>query len=226
MTIELAIYDMDRTITYRPTWTPFLIYVACRRQRGRLLFLPLVALAMLSYIMRLISRGRLKEISHALLLGIHVDPNDIMPLAESFAEKTIRDNIRPGAVAAIKADHQAGRRLVMATASYRLYAGLIARKLGFDDVIATNSSIRHDGHLIARIEGENNYGPAKLRMILAWMTSVDLKRTDCHIRFYSDHVSDAPVFRWVDLPFAINPCRRLEILAKREGWPCLDWKHS
>ncbi|AEI37473.1 MAG: HAD-IB family phosphatase [Zymomonas mobilis subsp. pomaceae] len=226
MTIELAIYDMDRTITYHPTWTPFLIHAACRRQKWRLLFLPLVALAMLSYLMHFISRGRLKEITHALLLGRHIAPKDLAPLAESFAEETILNNIRPGALKSIEADRKAGRRLVMATASYRLYADLIAKKLGFDDVIATNSTIRKDGHLIARIEGENNYGPAKLRMILAWMTASDLERQNCHIRFYSDHVSDEPVFQWSDAPFAINPCRRLAVLAKKEGWPCLDWKHN
>ena len=37
---DLAIYDMDRTVTKRPTYTPFLLHCAIRRAPWRLLLLP------------------------------------------------------------------------------------------------------------------------------------------------------------------------------------------
>ena len=40
---DLAVYDMDRTVTKRATYTPFLLHCAMRRAPWRLLFLPLVA---------------------------------------------------------------------------------------------------------------------------------------------------------------------------------------
>ena len=46
---DLAIYDMDRTVTRGPTYTPFLLHCAIRRAPWRLLFLPLVVLSMLAY---------------------------------------------------------------------------------------------------------------------------------------------------------------------------------
>ena len=46
---DLAIYDMDRTVTKRATYTPFLLHCAMRRAPWRLLFLPLVVLSMLAY---------------------------------------------------------------------------------------------------------------------------------------------------------------------------------
>src|SRR5690349_12321880 len=114
---ELAIYDMDRTVTRRATYTPFLLHCAARRAPWRLLFLPLVALSMLAYVAKLIDRGRLKEINHALLLGGHIAPADLKPLIDSFADAQAASNIRPGARAAIASDKAEGRRIVMATAS-------------------------------------------------------------------------------------------------------------
>src|SRR5881392_2268606 len=109
---DLAIYDMDRTVTRRATYTPFLLHCALRRAPWRLLFLPLVALSMLAYVARLIDRATLKEINHRLLLGHRIPLSELMPLVHSFAAKQLESNIRPGALTAIARDKAEGRRLV------------------------------------------------------------------------------------------------------------------
>ena len=220
---DLAIYDMDRTLTRRATYTPFLLHCALRRSPWRLLFLPAVLLSMLAYVARLVDRARLKEINHWLLLGSAVHPSDLQPLVDSFAEATVARNIRPGALDAIARDRAAGRRLVMATASYRLYASAIASRLGFDDVIGTGSIIGLDERVHAKIDGQNCYGPAKLTMIAEWVERSGLLGKHGHVRFYSDHASDAPVFEWADEPVAVNPHRRLSRLAGARGWRIEDW---
>jgi len=220
---DLAIYDMDRTVTRRATYTPFLLHCALRRTPWRLLLLPLVALSMLAYALRLIDRARLKEINHALLLGPRVHPRDLKPLIESFADSQVETNLRPGALRAIARDKDQGRRLVLATASYRLYADAIAERLGFDDVIGTGSIIGLDERVHARIAGENAYGPAKLRMIADWVEQSGLKGAHGHVRFYSDHVSDRPAFEWADEPVAVNPHGKLRRLAEERGWAIEDW---
>ena len=106
----------------------------------------------------------------------------------------------------------------MATASYRLYAAAIAERLGFDDVIATDTLPDSQGRIVARIDGRNCYGLAKLDMIEAWLQREGLEREAVHIRFYSDHVSDAPVRRWCDEAFATNAHARLIRVAEAEGW--------
>ena len=220
---DLAIYDMDRTVTRRATYTPFLLHCALHRAPWRLLFLPLVAGSMLAYVARLIDRAKLKEINHHLLLGAKIHPRELKPLVDSFAEKQVATNIRPGARDAIARDHAEGRRLVLATASYRLYADAIAERLGFDDVIGTGSVIGLDERVLAKIAGENCYGPAKLRMISDWVEKSGLKGKHGHVRFYSDHVSDQPVFEWADEPVAVNPHGKLRRLAKERGWGIEDW---
>jgi len=220
---DLAVYDLDRTITRRPTYTLFLIHCAMRRQQWRLVFVPLVVLAMLAYAMGLFDRGRLKEICQTLLIGHKVHGRDLMPLAESFADATIARNIRPGARKAIERDRSEGRRLVLATASYRLYADAIAERLHFDDVIATGSVIGLDERVHARIEGSNCYGEEKMRMIADWVEKSGLLGKHGHVRFYSDHASDEPAFNWSDEPVAVNPHDRLARMAVERGWAVEDW---
>jgi HAD superfamily hydrolase (TIGR01490 family) len=219
----LAIYDMDRTVTQRPTYTPFLLHCAWKRAPWRLLFLPLVILSMLAYVTGLIDRAKLKEINHHLLLGRKIHPYDLKPLVDSFADRQAASNIRPGARKAIARDRDEGRRVVLATASYRLYADAIAERLGFDDVIGTGSIIGLDERVHAKIAGENCYGPAKMRMIADWVDKSGLKDVHGHVRFYSDHVSDQPAFEWADEAVAVNPHNKLRRLAEQRGWKIEDW---
>jgi HAD superfamily hydrolase (TIGR01490 family) len=221
MTTDFAIYDMDRTVTRRATYTPFLIHCATRRAPWRLLLLPFVIASMLAYVMKLIDRGRLKEINHHLLLGHKRHPHELRPLVDSFADKVAANNVRPGARDAIARDKAEGRRIVMATASYRFYSLEIADRLGFDDCIGTNSILGLDERVHAKIDGENCYGPAKLRMIKDWLTSSGFERG--HVRFYSDHASDKPAFEWADEAVAVNPHDKLARLAIERGWRQVDW---
>jgi HAD superfamily hydrolase (TIGR01490 family) len=219
--IDLAIYDMDRTVTRHATWTPFLLHCAVRRAPWRLVFVPLVIGSMLAYVLKIIDRGTLKEINHRLLLGGITDRHVLEPLVASFAERTVSGNVRPGARDAIARDKAEGRRVVMATASYRFYARAIAEKLGFDDCIGTGTVLGLDDRVHAKIDGANCYGPVKLRMIEAWLAKEGLTRA--HVRFYSDHASDAPVFEWADEAVAVNPHDRLLVLAGQRGWAVEDW---
>ncbi|MBW4330057.1 HAD-IB family hydrolase [Stakelama sp. CBK3Z-3] len=220
----LAIYDMDRTITREPTWTPFLIHAARRIAPWRLALAPFVVGGGIAYKLNLISRGQLKQFTQRLILGTSIEPGTRTRLAEAFADTIDESGILKGARERIAEDRQAGYELVLATASYRFYASAIAGKLGFDAVIATESRFAEDGDLLPKIEGENCYGEAKLTMIKAWMAREDIRREEAHVRFYSDHVSDAPALEWADEPFAANPHDALRRLAARREWPVLDWR--
>jgi HAD superfamily hydrolase (TIGR01490 family) len=221
--IRLAIYDMDRTITRVPTFVSFLLHAARQRQPWRLLLLPFVGVTVVLYGLRLIDRARLKVWNQSLLVGASIHPEDLGPIADSFAEKTLAGNVLTDARARIAKDQAEGYQLIMATASYRLYAEAIARKLGFDVTVATNTLAGLDTRIMAKIDGENCYGPAKLRMVTAWMHDVGITRDDAHIRFYSDHVSDAPAMDWADEAFAVNAHGPLRRLANSRGWAILDW---
>jgi HAD superfamily hydrolase (TIGR01490 family) len=225
MTQLLAIYDMDKTITHAPTWTPFLIHTArTGRAPWRLALIPFATFAAAGYVAKLMSRGQLKYVMQRMMLGKTMSEAEERRAAEAFADRVMADRVFAGALTQIAADRAARYRLVMATASYRFYVEAIAKRLGFDAVIGTESLRSPDGRLLAGIDGENCYGPAKLRMIEAWMAREGIDRDDAHVRFYSDHVSDAPTFAWADEPFAVNAHGPLKLLAAAKGWPMPDWE--
>ena len=219
---HLAVYDMDKTITYAPTWTSFLVRTAWVMARWRLAMLPLAGLATLCYALRLIGRARLKEVTQRLLLGNAVPEAVAARAAERFADHVMATGVYSGALAQITADRAAGYRLVLATASYGFYAEAIAARLGFDAVIATGV-VRDAGLIRARIAGENCYGPAKLRMIEMWLAAQGIARDQSIVRFYSDHVSDAPTLEWADVGIAVNAHGPLRLLAAVRGWAVENW---
>jgi HAD superfamily hydrolase (TIGR01490 family) len=222
--MRIAFYDMDKTITRSPTWTRFLIHAAKTRAPWRLALLPAAGLAGLGYFLKLTDRAGLKRITQRLMVGKALSQDEMAQVAEAFADEVVASDVLAGARARIAADKAEGYRLVLATASHRYYAAEIAKRLGFDDCIATNAVRDAQGRILADIEGENCYGPAKLRMILAFMTAEGIARGEAYVRAYSDHVSDAPMLEWADEGFAVNAHGPLAVLAKQRGWAELDWR--
>jgi HAD superfamily hydrolase (TIGR01490 family) len=222
--MTISIYDMDRTITRSGTWTPWLLFWARREAPWRLLLAPLLGVALAAYATRLITRGRLKELGHRLLMGRHIPRARLQAAADEFAARTIADNVFPGAIAQIAADRAEGRRLVLATASNEYYVRAIADRLGFDDVIATPSRWDED-RLNHRLGGDNCYGDTKRLLIDAWLARETTG--SAHLRFYSDHISDQPVFELAEATggeaVAANPSPALRQLAMARGWRIVVW---
>lgn len=221
---HLAIYDMDKTITRDATWTRFLLASARRHAPWRLALYPVAGLAALGYLLKLTDRAGLKQFTQRLMLGQALTEPEMEALAEHFADAELANGVLHGACERIAADRAAGNMLVMATASHGYYAAAIARRLGFDAVVATQAKRDGQGRIISTLEGDNCYGPVKLRMILDWMREQGIVREDAHIRAYSDHVSDAPLLDWADEGFAVNAHGPLKALAAEKGWPELDWR--
>jgi HAD superfamily phosphoserine phosphatase-like hydrolase len=221
---NLAIYDMDKTITAAPTWTRFLVHAARARAPWRLALMPLVGLGGLGYLLKLVDRAGLKQLSHRLMLGHALTEAELTAVAEAFAATEVGKGVLQGARAQIAADRAAGYRLVMATASHGYYAAAIGRLLGFEDVVATQAKRDGQGRILSLIEGDNCYGPVKLHMIENWMREAGIARADVRVRAYSDHVSDAPLLEWADEAFAVNAHGPLRALARARGWSQLDWR--
>lgn len=220
----LAIYDMDKTITAAPTWTRFLVAAAKARAPWRLALLPAVGVAGIGYLLKRVDRSGLKQFSQRLLLGGALTPQEMARVAEAFAEREVAHGVLHGARERIAADRAAGYRIVMATASHGYYAAAIARRLGIEDVIATEAKRDGQGRILSLIEGDNCYGLVKLHRIERWMAGQAIPRGDAHVRAYSDHVSDAPMLDWADEGYAVNAHEPLRRLAAEKGWPILDWR--
>jgi HAD superfamily hydrolase (TIGR01490 family) len=220
----IAIYDMDKTVTRRATYNGFLLHMAWHKSPWRLLLAPALPLALLLYFCQVWDRKRLKQFAQQLLIGGKVPKDKFARHLERHADLVLGKNVYMEVRHRIAEEKAGGYIHVIATASYRLYVDAIAARLGFDHVIATELATNDTGHVLARIDGHNCYDSAKLDRVQAWMSGQGLERNQCHIRAYSDHISDEPLLSFADEPFATNPHPPLAQLAQERGWPILDWR--
>jgi HAD superfamily phosphoserine phosphatase-like hydrolase len=216
---RIAIYDLDRTLLRKPTFTPFLMFAARKLAPWRLLWLPIWIAAMIGYRMGLYGRKPLKQFGIRLFVGAEIAPH----VARDFAAHIVPKTIQPGAAAAMERDRADGRMLVIATAAPDFYASEIARITGFDAVIATRHMITGGGRASYLIDGENCYGEEKLRRIASWLENLPMDRLQCDIRFYTDHQSDAPVLNWADCGIFVGASDWHQQTAAAKGWQYADF---
>lgn len=221
--IRVAIYDLDRTVLRKPTFTLFLLWAAWSDARWRLLLLPVLAALMIGYALRLYGRDRFKPAAIRLMLGAQLSPARAADLAARFAAWRVPRDVPPGAAACIARDRTEGYRLLMATAAPEFYAGAIAEALEFDAIVATRHRRDKDGNWLPLLDGQNCYGPEKARRVTEWLDA-NAAGGMAHIRAYSDHVSDAPTFALANEFWLIGRSRRLTRLAEQKGWRTLDFE--
>ena len=215
---RIALYDLDRTVTRAPTFTPFLVHMAASGNRLRLLGLPLWVLAMLGYKAKFYGRKPLKQFGLRLLVGRVVRSPALLPRIDAFVSRQLVRNTQPGALAQIAADKAAGVRLVLVTAAPEIYAEAMARALGFEACIATRHHRDAQGCLLNAIDGENNYAGQKVGRIEAWLDAQGLTRADAHLTAYTDHVSDAPILDYADTGVLVGRYAK-----PRGSWTQVDW---
>lgn len=217
---KIAIYDLDGTFLSRATFTPFLLFAAVRHAKWRLIFTPAWIGAMIAYKAGFFTRERLKQLGLSLFTG-SINQAELATISDEFADRVIPGWIGKGAAEAFTRDREEGRLLVLATAAMEFYSTGIARRAGFDEVLATRSEVV-DGRCLIR--GGNNYGPNKVPRVESMLAAMGLVREDCEIRFYSDSMADAPLLDWSDEAVFVNggPGKNARALAR--GWQVADFR--
>ena len=123
--------------------------------------------------------------------------------------------------ALLESHRQAGRLLVLATTTPYDLVEPLARRLGFDHVIATRYGRVIDREGVERytggIEGGFVWSLGKLQAVRRWADAggIDLRQSWA----YSDSVYDLPLLSAVGHPTAVNPDFRLQAVAVLRRWP-------
>lgn len=220
--LRIAIYDLDRTVLRKPTFTLFLLWAAWQEAAWRLLLLPALAALMIGYALRLYGRDRFKPAAIRLMLGSSISPARAETLAAHFAAWRVPRDVPPGAAACIVRDRAEGYRLLMATAAPEFYASAIAEALGFDAIVASRHQRDASGNWLPTLDGPNCYGEEKGRRVSEWL-SANARDGAAHIRAYSDHPSDAPIFALANDAWLVGRGQKLMRLALKHGWKTVDF---
>ncbi len=208
--MKVAIYDLDKTLVRRATFTPFLAFAARRIAPWRLLLLPLWVLMMIGYRMGFCDRTALKTAGMKLMLG-RQELTRLEEVGSQFADHHLANaGWMPAVIGMVEQDRAAGTHLVVATAAFDFYARAFAGRLGIQNVIAT----RWDGK---SIPGGNCYGETKRLRVAQWLDG-----REAEIRFVSDSFADTPLLDEADEPVFVTTSARKRTRAESKGWRVID----
>ena len=216
---EAVFVDLDRTLLKGPSG---LVLGAAMRAEGLLDGRPSLPGESLLY--RLYD---LQGESLAFMAMVRAAPRftsgwdvDAVRRAGERAASELAELVQPYAPAVLAGHRAAGRLLVLATTSPVDLVAPFAELAGFDDVIGTRYA-RRDGRYTGGIDGDFAWATGKLAAVRRWATASGVDLTKSHA--YSDSVFDVPLLRTVGHPHAVNPDRRLRLLATVQRWPIEHW---
>lgn len=212
----IAIFDLDRTVTIRDTYIPFL-YHCLLKHPSRLLRVPLLGVAVLMHFMKWKGNSWLKDFFLRKTLG-GLSEQEIRSCTKTYIPRILKYNIRPGAMDAMQRHKKEGHKLMLLTASFDLYVSPLANILGFDAVICSQTQW-DEGHLVG-MAGDNCYGTTKVSAAKNWFSNT---RSGWTVYAYTDHHSDLPLLHWAEIPWAINPNEKLKSAAREHSIPVEDW---
>ena len=131
-------------------------------------------------------------------------------------------SVHPEAIAVINMHRNNGRPAVILSSALERICRTIASELGMDDCICSSLESA-DGLLTGKPSGRICFGREKLARLTGYCKdgNIDLSGS----WYYSDAISDVPVFEVVGHPVCVNPDRTLKKEGKRRGWTILEWNN-
>lgn len=137
---------------------------------------------------------------------------------ETVAER-LEDLVAPYARPLIRHHQDLGHVTVLATTTPLDLVQPFARRLGFDDVVATRYA-EANGSYTGGLEGEFVWARGKLSAVRRWASVHDVDLAESFA--YSDSFFDLPLLSAVGHPAAVNPDPRLLLVAGLRRWPILQ----
>jgi phosphatidylglycerophosphatase C len=156
---NLAIFDLDGTITRHDTLVPFIAGFLWRHPWRLWRWLPCLA-PVLKYVAGPRDRGALKSRVIQLTLG-GVASTPLTTWASRYTRRLLRSGLYAEALECITAHQRNHDHLVLLSASPDLYVPEIAQALGFDACICTEVLWRADRRLDGAFSSPNRRGAEK-----------------------------------------------------------------
>ena len=213
--MQISIYDLDKTLTRRATFTPFLAFAAWRIAPWRTVLLPVWIAMMLAYKAGLMDRTALKRRGMKLMLG-GASLARLEEIGRAFARERIGNNgLMPGAIRLVEEDKARGATIAIATAAFGFYAKAFADALDIEHLIAT----QWDG---AAIPGGNCYAATKRDRVLRWLNDQGIDPALVRLRFVSDSFADAPLLDMAEEAIFVSGNGASAAKAEARGWRAID----
>lgn len=132
-----------------------------------------------------------------------------------FMATIIEPMMLPKAEALLQEHRAMGDRLLIITATNGFVTRPIAKRLGVDDILATDPEIL-DNRYTGNSLGVPCFQGGKVIRLHEWLKEHRLPLTDAF--FYSDSINDLPLLEQVDNPVVVDGDERLSVVASERGW--------
>lgn len=220
--VELVVYDFDGT-SINGNSPVLLVRRLARERRLKLSVIARILLWAAAYKLRLPQseawvrglvfrafRGRPKEEVDRFLMD--------------FSDEAISPRFREGAEASMRAHREAGRIVVVVSASFEPILVQAQKSHPFDHQISTRMECDAEGAYTCRVAGVPVEGEEKPRAIARFADERWGKGNWTVAYAYGDHHSDRPMLRMAAHPVAVSPDSSLRRTARKNGWEIVDWK--
>jgi len=210
------LFDMDRTllrVNSAQKWAQF----QRRRGKARRGDLARTSWLLLQYTFGVLDMESLARRAAATQVGI--SEQEFRDLVQGWVRDEVLQHVSDGARRVVAEAKSRGRPCAILTTSTKYVAEPVAAELGIEHVLASRVEVvegRFTGRLLSLCYGAHKIGVAEQ---WARAQGVDLARSS----FYSDSISDLPMLERVGQPYVVNPDPRLRWVARRRGWPVLEW---
>lgn len=215
--MQVAVFDLDGTISRRDTLFPYVLRVCLARPARLLRVLLHMPRALLRYFFHGRDRGRLKET--LIVAGLSgLTRTEVARRNEQFVRRLLARGVHEEAIRRIAEHRAAGDYLVLMSASPDIYVPAIARALTFNETVCTGVRWRGmtlDGELVT----PNRRGEEKLHCVRA----LRQRHPDRKFVAYGNSASDVDHLAECDRAYVVNGSDAANREAARRnvsiGWP-------
>jgi putative phosphoserine phosphatase / 1-acylglycerol-3-phosphate O-acyltransferase len=145
-----------------------------------------------------------------------IDRSAVRAAAETAADDLSR-HVLPYVHPLVDEHRAEGRPVVLATTTPFDLVEPFAKRMGFDDVIATRYLFDVEGLYTGALDGPFVWFTGKLDAVRQWADAQGVSVSDSWA--YSDSVYDVPLLQAVAHPHAVNPDPRMRAVATVRRWP-------
>ncbi|MEE6137928.1 HAD-IB family hydrolase/lysophospholipid acyltransferase family protein [Mycobacterium sp. 050128] len=147
--------------------------------------------------------------------------SDLEEIGERLFAQRIESRIYPEMRELVRAHVARGHTVVLSSSALTIQVNPVARFLGIANTLTNKFAVNDDGMLTGEVVEPILWGPGKADAVqrFAAENGIDLKDS----YFYADGDEDVALMYLVGNPRPTNPEGKMAAVAKRRGWPVLEF---
>ncbi len=210
--MQIAFFDMDKTLLSKSSGTLYVKYLARRNQ---------ISAREFANVMFVAAQYRLNVLNFAKAmarLSTFIKDGDAAAskrLCDTWVQEDVLQYVAPKALARLREHEARGDYVLLLSASTQFAVEPVARQLSIPYRCTELEIV--DGKFTGNIVGESCYAEGKAYWGKRIASERDVLLSDCI--FYTDSYSDRALMDIVGHPIAVNPDRQLLAYAQVKGWP-------